>query len=261
MTDQLAKAELRQLDVLDVAKRIPREIEPQTWCTVQFNPESLKVSFANHIEKPPGSGDQRGSAPLQFVGTATTKLTLMLWFDVGSPQPPPPPGPSVTDVNKPVTDVRKLTKRVAFFIKPKGDSGSKSSSEPKQLPIVRFLWGSFQFDGIVESLEETLEFFSPEGEPLRASVSLSISRQAFQFSFRDTGDGTPAGGPQGTGATPGTQPMARASEGSTVQGLADAAGIEDWQPIAVANDIENPRLLAPGQLLNLNAPPSGLGMF
>ncbi len=45
----LAKAELRQLD-----STFQNEIERGTWCTVQFNPESLKVTFNNQLVKPPG---------------------------------------------------------------------------------------------------------------------------------------------------------------------------------------------------------------
>jgi hypothetical protein len=39
-----------------------------------------------------------------------------------------------------------------------------------------------------------------------------------------------------------------------VQGLADGQGKgNDWQSIAAANGIENPRMLQPGQLLDMNA--------
>ena len=243
----LAKAELRQLD-----SNFENEIEQDTWTTVQFNPESLKVSFANQLVQPSGAGDQRGSPARQFVGAGTTKLALTLWFDVGSPQPP---GSSTVD------DVRKLTKKVAYFITPKPVQGKPDKFVP---PAVRFAWGSFQFDGLMDSLEETLEYFSPEGKPLRASLGLSLSQQKIQFAFRDTGAPSSAGsgsaGAPGTPATPGTQPLAQAPAGSTVQGLADAAGASDWQAIAAANGIENPRLLTPGALLDLNAQAPQLGL-
>jgi hypothetical protein len=236
----LAKAELRQLDA-----NFKEEIARDTWCTVQFNPESLKVSFANQLVQPSGSGDQRGSAARQFVGAGTTKLTTTLWFDVGSPQPADAPD---------VDDVRRLTSRVAFFITPTPVPGKKDKFVP---PAVRFAWGSFQFDGLMDSLEETLELFSPEGKPLRASLAVAISQQRIQFAFRDTGSGgsdSGAGAPAAAGAsTPGTQPLAQAPAGATVQGLADLAGLGNWQAIASANGIENPRALVPGQLLDLQA--------
>jgi Contractile injection system tube protein len=41
---------------------------------------------------------------------------------------------------------------------------------------VRLAWGTFQFDGHVEALEETLEAFSADGRPLRATLALSLAR-------------------------------------------------------------------------------------
>lgn len=237
----LAKAELHQLD-----SNFENEIEPDSWCTVQFNPDSLKVSFANQLVQPSGAGDQRGSPARQFVGAGTTKLALTLWFDVGSPQPPDGPV---------VDDVRKLTQKVAYFITPKPVPGQRDKFVP---PAVRFLWGSFQFDGLMDALEETLEFFSPQGKPLRASCGVSISQQKIQFAFRDTGAG-PTGSAAGGASTPGTQPLAQAPAGSTVQGMADAAGKGDWQSIAAANGIENPRLVAAGTLLDLDASAPSIG--
>ena len=237
----LAKAELRQLD-----SNFENEVERDTWCTVQFNPESLKVSFANQLVQPSGAGDQRGSPARQFVGAGTTKLALTLWFDVGSPQPPD---------GARVDDVRKLTKKVAYFITPKPVQGKPDKFVP---PAVRFVWGSFQFDGLMDALEETLELFSPEGKPLRSSLGVSLSQQKIQFAFRDTG--SPTGGGGGTPSTPGTQPLAQAPAGSTVQGLADAAGKDDWQSVAAANGIENPRLLQAGALLDFNARAPQLGV-
>jgi hypothetical protein len=231
----LAKASLRQLD-----SDFKNEIEPNTWCTVQFNPDSLKVSFANQLVQPPGAGDQRGTSGRQFVGAGTTKLATTLWFDVGSPQP------SGSDT---VDDVRKLTQKVAFFITPKPVAGGKDKFTP---PGVRFIWGSFQFDGLMDSLEETLEFFSPEGKPLRASLALTLSQQRFQFAFAST-SGPTAGSSPSAPSTPGTSPLAQAKSGSTLPGLADAAGIGiGWQAVAAANGIENPRLLNPGQLIDMS---------
>ena len=124
MPDQtnLAKAQLRQIDA---DPEHPKEIEPDTWCTVQFNPESLKVSFKNEVAKPPGPGDQRGPAALQYVGKSTTQLSLTLWFDVGSPQ----------GSRRRVDDVRLLTKEVAFFIKASPPKGKKLASADPAGPL------------------------------------------------------------------------------------------------------------------------------
>jgi hypothetical protein len=244
-TPQLAKAEIRQLDA-----DFKDEINSDKWTKVQFNPESLKVSFANQIATPAGGGDQNGPQARQFVGAGTTKLAVTLFFDVTQDIPQASLPQDLPDVD----DVRKLTQRVAYYITPLGDPPNK----PKKYipPAVRFLWGSFQFDGIMESLEETLELFSFEGKPLRASVTMALTQQRItEFKFNQTNEAP--GVTRRGGNAPGTAPMTEAPAGSTLQGLAGSGGGSsgmDWQSIASLNGIENPRLLQPGQLIDLNPP-------
>jgi hypothetical protein len=221
-TDKVIRAELRELKAngQETGYRVP----------VQFNPETLKVSFANQLEQ------KSDTSSTQYVGKGSTKLSVQLWFDVT--------GPERQEVPK-VKDVRDLTKSVVYFITPKPAEDDKTKVVP---PGIRFLWGSFQFDGIVESLEESLEFFSKEGRPLRAGVTLNLSQQKIEFLQGTAKD------PQGAGA-PGKQPLAEASIGNTLQDMAAGLGkAQDWQKIAAANGIENPRLLRPGQLINMNVP-------
>ena len=236
----LAKAELHELDA-----NFQNEINRQNWTTVQFNPETLKVSFSNQVVVPSGGGDQKGTPGMQFVGAGSTKLSVQLWFDITAPTPPSA-GPSQASAGAgQVDDVRKLTQKVAYFITPKQAQDDQNKFIP---PGVRFIWGSFQFDGLMDALEESLEFFSSEGKPLRASVSFSLSQQKIQkFAFRG---GSPLAG---LGAA-GTNPLVRAAAGATLQGIADNLGKGgNWQAIASANGIENPRSLQPGQLVNTNA--------
>jgi Contractile injection system tube protein/LysM domain len=236
---KLAKAQLLELKLDD---QLDTVINPEKAATVQFNPETLKVSFANQIQTPSGTGDQSGTPARQFVGEGTTKLALQLWFDVTA----------LEDGENTINDVRKLTQKVAYFITPKKE-GKKFVP-----PAVRFLWGSFQFDGLMDSLEESLEFFSNDGRPLRASMSLALSRQKIR-AFKIIEPRRPPPPAASTladpGAPAGTKPHTPAPAGATVQSLADQEGLgSNWQAIAAANNIENPRLLAPGQLIDLDVP-------
>jgi hypothetical protein len=240
-TVNITRAKLYELD----SNGDPVTGTPNSPMTVQFNPETLRVSFANQITPPNGgSGDQNSTSSTQFVGKGTTKLSVQLWFDVTGELPE---GLATTGEER--RDVRKLTQKVAYFITPQESKEDKSKLVP---PGVRFQWGTFRFDGIMESLEESLEFFSPEGVPLRASLSLNLSQQTIQFKFAPS-----AGGP-GAGAgglkPPGTTPLAQAKAGMSLQAMASINGKgADWQSIAEANNIENPRQLQPGQLIDLNA--------
>jgi hypothetical protein len=216
---ELAKAQLQKLDA-----KFATAIEEDTWVTVQFNPETLKVSYANQIAQPEGGGDKRGAQAQLFVGSGTTKMTCQLWFDVSAPQS------AQKTPHATVDDVRALTNRVSFFITP--------TEENKKFvpPAVRFLWGSFQFDGVMEAVEESLEFFSPEGKPLRASVSITLTQQKIMV--------FPPVPPGGAPAT-GTKPTTPVPSGKSVQQVAGP----NWQSTAARNGIENPRRPPPGQRL------------
>ena len=224
-----AKAKLLELDA-----NFKKVINPQRTIEVQFNPDSLKVSFANQLQPP--RGDESGTQTRQFTGTSTTKLSISLWFDVNAPQ----------RAILLESDVRKLTQKVAYFITPRPADDDRSKLLP---PAVRFVWGSFRFDGMMDSMEENLEFFSSEGIPQRASVALSLSQHGItEFAFEKS-----SLLPGMLKAAVGTRPLVQAASGASLQSIASAAGQGDWQSIAAANGIENPRLLQPGQLLDLNA--------
>ena len=169
---RIAKARLEELQAdLETPRSGGKRV------TVQFNPESLKVNFANQIQAPQGSGGSGGSSgdsarppAVQFVGAGTTKLAVTLWFDASAPLDAEMLPEAERGAGK-VDDVRKLTEQVAWFITPQPDQADPDRYLP---PAVSFAWGSFLFNGIVESIEENLEFFSPEGKPLRASLLLKL---------------------------------------------------------------------------------------
>ena len=205
---------------------------------VQFNPETLKVSYTNQVQQHPNAADQ------QFVGTGSTKLSISLWFDVTGQLPT-----SQSDAK----DVRELTRKVEYFITPVETTTPGAKERTFVPPAVRFGWGSFQFDGIVESMDESLEFFSPDGRPLRASVGLSLSRPKIELIQIQPTSGPPSAASLPSGAPPGTRQLTPAAASATIQGLADSVGAgASWQAIASANNIENPRQLAPGQLIDLS---------
>lgn len=118
--------------------------------TVHFNPVSLQYTVTNTL------ADQ-GKGKKQYVSQSTAKLTMDLVFDTTG-----------TGV-----DVRTHTSEIARLMEPGGPEG-----EGRTVPeIVTFEWGSFSFPGMLDSFKETLDFFAPEGVPLRATVIISLSRQ------------------------------------------------------------------------------------
>jgi hypothetical protein len=226
----LVKAKLIELDEKFKEKKSGgQEVE------VQFNPESLKVSFANQLVQPQGGDQSAGNSGRQFVGAGTTKLALQLWFDVNAME------------QNAVDDVRRLTQKVIYFMTP------RPTDDPQKHvpPGVRFVWGSFLFDGIVEGMEESLEFFSPEGKPLRASMSLTLSQQKILVTALP-GAGT-------VDVQAGHKPLKAAKVNESLQTMAAKSGKNNWQGIAAANGIEDPLRMAPGQLVDLNPVAGVLG--
>lgn len=249
----LSKAELREISFEKDGQ--VKDGDPNKTVKVQFNPETLSVNFSNQN----ASGDQRGGGAIQFVGKGQTKLSLELWFDVTAPLPAAGDGPTQNTEEAP-DDVRKLTEKVAYFIKPK-DSGQKEKFIP---PGVRFVWGTFLFEGVMESLAEKLEFFSADGKPLRAQVTIALAAQEIQFKFNPSGPGSGAGaaaaaaggggGGTGGGAPAGTQPVQTTKPGDTVQSIAAKNGDPNWKSWASQNNIEQPHKLPAGTQIT---PPSG----
>lgn len=202
---------------------------------VQFNPASLKVAYANQVQ----TDDQSTGSAMQYVGRGSSGLTVELVFDVS--------GADATNTQ----DVRKMTEKIANFMQTtKEGSGEETRFKVKG---VRFLWGSFRFDGILESMDETLELWSEDGRPLRAAVSISLKQPGIHFDFEPNPNATAAPA-TGNGAPAGTTPLTPAPVGASLQGMVAGAGLKaDWKAVAQLNGIENPRNLAAGTLVNLQA--------
>jgi hypothetical protein len=208
---------------------------------VQFNPHTLKMTYS--IQKK--GGDAPSGSATQFIGEASTRLTMELVFDATLPV-----GPQGGRTE----DVRTLTQQIAYFLIP------QTGGTP---PGLRFHWGSTLFEGVLDSMDETIDSFDEEGRPLRATVGVSMTQQRITYDkdkqvmpgsgSRGPGAGGPFGGqiPGIGGATPGTTPLVQARGGESLAQLAGRVGLPDWRAAAELNDIDNPRQLGAGALLDL----------
>ncbi|MFT5082078.1 MAG: hypothetical protein ACI9Y1_000100 [Lentisphaeria bacterium] len=213
-------------------------VNPGSEFEVQFNPETLNLAFANQV----AGGDQAGGAAIQFNSKGTTKLTFDLIFDVTDPKI----AQRFSKDSKPesLNDVRRITKLVADFMQTEQTGTGKDARFIP--PGVRFSWGTFRFDGVVNSITEKIDFFSEEGVPLRATLSVGITKQDVDVNF-----GTPDADAAGNAAA-GTSPKPTPKQGGSMQDqLAKTGNPEKWQGDALANGIENPRDLPFGQPLEL----------
>jgi hypothetical protein len=219
MTDSttLQKAQLIPIDAAGTTLLLNQAI------TVHFNPESLKLSYTITNKADTGSKNSSDQAAQQ-ASSSSAKLAVELVFDTTDLFEDQQDG---ADVVKTIT-----SKIVSTFVAPPSPDGAPAGKPVPANPCM-FLWGTFQFMGVVDSYNETLEFFSASGVPLRSAVSISLSQNRYKISNI----------PQ---RTPGqAQPL---PPGSQIGPALAAAGADpsDWRGTALGAGMETPRFSASG---------------
>jgi hypothetical protein len=119
-----------------------------------------------------------------------------------------------------------VTNQVALFMQASGNAsaaaqnsappsanGNSSGPPPKAPPVLMFQWGTYQFQGIMDSFKETIDFFSADGIALRALVSIGLSRQDNVFD-----EGANLSGPTNSGS------LVPSSSGDSAQSMATRGG-------------------------------------
>lgn len=168
---------------------------------LDFNPETLTIRVQNTLQDSPA---RRGRQRTQFVGSSSSTLTFDAIFD--STRPKNEPGQDPGNESADDLDVRKRTRKIAQLLQV-SDPNARHPA-PKR---VQFRWGSILFEGVIDSFTEVLEYFSPEGVPLRSKLSISMKEQKFEYNIRENeraqlagfngggGGGGGGGGPGGGG--------------------------------------------------------------
>lgn len=190
---------------------------------VIFNPAEYSLQKGNQFASAPLPG--LSNPVLSFVNGDADILSMELFFD--------------TYTNRGGSDVRNETKKIARLL----DIDPTIHAPPP----VRFVWGPLSFRAVIERLSQRFTMFREDGVPVRATLSVTFKEYKTieeQLSERPT----------------------ESSDWTKRRVVADQdrlcliAAIEYgdpavWRVIAEANEIDNPRLLVPGQELRL--PPLG----
>jgi Contractile injection system tube protein len=223
-----------------------------------LNPESLTVRRLAGVQARRSVGGVLTGAglsddPLLYTGGGMTELHLDLLFDVSLG------GSSVV-----TDDVRQLTGPLWQL----GENAANRDPYGRP-PLVRFVWGkSWNIPGIVASVAERLEHFTPEGEPMRSWLRMRLLRVAEPSSGASAAQVAsrkfpiPEAATTETSAVTSVTPTSTAEEESTVHQYAAAERLDDlaqricghpsmWRWLAAFNDLVDPLHIPPGTLLRI----------
>jgi Contractile injection system tube protein len=249
--------------------------------TVDFDPKSLQLKYAVSLQSPgqqtQTSGTQRNKAPAQWTSETTT-LTLQLIFDstttgqsvqvktkqlVQLTQPSPTAAGSKTPPSGKVVQfkwgsfcfygsVTSLDQTIDYFahgvpLRATIDLTLQEMAPPEPPPT-----GTAGPAAPASSFGNGVGVAGGPGAPSGFSLSASAGVSAAAGISASASAGASAA--VGVSASVGTTPLTLSAAGDTVQSITALAGTgASWKVVAAANNIDNPRVLPPGTVLDLSA--------
>jgi hypothetical protein len=193
-----------------------------------FKSERAYVTF-NPGEYSLEKGNQFGSTPLpglsnpivSFVNGNADMLTMELFFD--------------TYTNKGQADVRDETGKISRLL----DIDPTLHAPP---PVV-FVWGALRFKAVIEKLTQRFTMFREDGVPVRATLNVSFKEyktieEQLNEKPNQSSDWT-------------KRVVVAQNDQLWIIAAAEYNDPSVWRLIADENEIEQPRVLQPGQELRL----------
>lgn len=192
---------------------------------VLFNPEEYTINKDNNfaVQGIPGLG-----APLiQFVNGNLRTLEMELFFD------------TYDSPDLPKQDVRNATNKITQLL--------NIDSNLHAPPVLRVSWSSLQFRCVLARVSQKFIMFADDGTPVRARLTVTFNEyvdpvQEAKKANLQTAD---------------FSKVHVVIRGETLSGIAGKLyeNPQLWRPIAIANEIANPRSIFAGQSLRIPALP------
>lgn len=191
---------------------------------VLFNPNQITIQKASQWRLVPAA--ERDTPASQFTHGEPATLNLDLMFDTYEAR----------------TDVRVHTNKIYHL------TTVEQHGDLHRPPLCRLSWGNFNFNDfqwVLQNLNQRFNLFLDDGTPVRATLSCTfkqwrsdemearlLNRQSVDVAKKRT-----------------------VRRGDTLHSIASEEYKNPtlWRPIAEANNIDNPRLLKPGQTLTIPA--------
>ncbi|QMV41103.1 CIS tube protein [Cohnella cholangitidis] len=187
----------------------------QETVNVLFNPNEYVLQAGNQFAWQTIPGLQSPIA--QFVSGEAMSLTMDLFFDTYEKG----------------TDVRSHTAKISGLLEVDRDLHAP--------PLCRFVWGSLDFKGVAEKVQQRFTMFLDSGLPVRATLNVTFRAvksmtEQYQDVPRQSADRT-------------KQKMLKQNEQLWMLAAEEYEDAAQWRSIAEANGIDNPRKLPVGRKL------------
>ncbi|MCH5275802.1 MAG: hypothetical protein J1E65_08170 [Lachnospiraceae bacterium] len=223
-SSQLPDIKKAKIEILDLdGNKIDEDIE------VLFNPTQYTRSDSPRYSKSRGMGAKTSAA--MYQGQNASTLNMELFFDTG------PVLNASGKGNKAATDVSKKVEKFQELVSIKGEMHAP--------PIVKFIWGSLSFMGVVTQLSSTFTKFTESGMPIQAKLSLSLrSYNKQEYEKRKS----PLESPDRTKCR-----TIREDYSIWDMAKSEYGDVSKWKVIAKANNIANPLDILPGTVVKIPA--------
>jgi nucleoid-associated protein YgaU len=186
---------------------------------VLFNPTEYSVEHSASFGEtaPPGLDN-----PItQFVNGNAQVLTMDLLFD--------------TYTDRGGEDVSEQTSRLTDLVHIDGDLHAP--------PTVRFSWGVFLFEAVIDKISQRFTMFLADGTPVRATLSVTFKQyKTIQEQLQE---------PRRSSADKTKRRVAEGPDDLWLLADREYGDVARWRHIARANRIDEPQRLVPGTVLVL----------
>src|SRR6516165_3759040 len=196
--------------------------------SVLFNPTEYSFERTNAYKAMPVPG--LGTPLLQFVNGECDTLSMDLFLD------------DYTDPAGPTSRERDETTPVLTRIQDISDL-LEIDRDLHAPPPVRFDWGPMEFTAVIEKLGRKVTMFHSDGRPARATLSVTFKeyrtlRRQLQEPRRESADMS-------------KRRQIRGRDSLWLLAFREYGDVNEWIRIAEANDLDDPREIAPGDWLRV----------
>jgi hypothetical protein len=195
-----------------------------------FNPNEYSFSKRNTWSKKEVKG--KNVPELEFGGGDSMTLTMELFFDT-----------YVTG-----DDVRKTASRI-WKLMNINDKLTDMTSVKGRPPMVEFQWGAtWSFKAVIADIKQRFTLFRDDGTPVRATLNVTFMQASDEGKY-------PGQNPTTVGKPGYKRRMVK--QGETIDWIAfeEYGDSTMWRLIAETNNLDNPKILRPGQILSISPPP------